>query len=571
MYSIYYYNGFSYWDISKRVTSAKIVDSANVGNVSLDLDIHAPPYIVSDILALKSNARIYVAVYGKLIFSGRLKQVVLTEDKLKIQCGGLFSLFDDLGSFGIIASVSDKSLLKKQTPDHRDFVSIFGSSAFTVEESEQSTKIVENISIANTLSHGMYLPIPLNRVTVTGTMLYLADISYNLPSGFLVYTRIFNSSRSIHSSQNLLTTAIVTSRRLFIDDFPASGIADFTVNLRNTTGGTYTSTQDTGFWYSNLNALRILPESAVTATTATINVAAGGTITITPANISNIYDGQTLFIVSGAYTTPSVYVGESIVVSGLTSSTFRGTFGTSINGAVSILVPSVRPHHILTEYGTQLGITPIIEDTRLDITDLNETSTTIKSICDKLSSRGDGTQKYYYGVNADGIFYFRPKNTSTYYADIDSFELSMNLGTITNKIVPISKYADGTPKELSPVYDYTSIEKINAVRSQAYVGDTATDQQAIAYATAYLQDSVKGSVNTVIAISNVYNAQGARIALYLINPGDTIIPRNIPLNLLNTVQNSYIVETKQIDLETGKITFAFDKPITSTEALVNFT
>lgn len=572
MYSLYYYNGFSYWDISSKVLNAKLVDSANVGNVSLDLEIHSPPYIVSDVLALKSNARIYVALHGKIIFSGRLKQVILTEDRLKVQCSGLFSQFDDFGSFGIIASVSNKSLLKKQTPNHRDFATVFESNALTVEESELSTRIVEGIGLSNARANGLYLPMPLNRVDLSSNLVSMIDMAYNLPSGFLTYIRISDKDRNIHTTQIVTTTAVGSGRRLFISKVPVSGFYNYEFVLRNNTGGTYTSTQDTGFWYSNINALRIIPEESFSVTTATVNVAAGSTITITPANIENIYNGQTLYVVSGTYTTPTTYTGESIVVSGLTSTTFRGTFvNTSVNGTISILVPSVRPHHVLTEYSTRANVTPIIEDTRLDITDLMYDSITFKAICESLASRGDGTQKYYYGVTSDGIFYFRPKPSTIYYADLESFELNMNLNTIVNKVIPISKYADGTPKELPPIYDYTSIEKINATRSQAYTGDTSTDAQAIAYATAYLQDSVKGSVNTVIAISSVYNAQGAKVPLYLINAGDTIIPRNIPLNLLSTVQDSYIVETKQIDLETGKITFAFDKPITSTEALVNFT
>lgn len=572
MYTLYYFNGINYQDITAFCISPKLVHAANVGDMSLDFEFIGPSNISSEWLKLDSTARIFVAKRGTIIFSGRLSNVVLQQNSTKVQCRGLFSLFSDLGSFGVFLSTTDKAAFKKQTNNHRDFVTTFAVSSIAVEESLLSIRPVEGVGIPNVASNGFYLPLPPAPIQISGNMYSFSDISFNLPSGFITYIRQSDANRNIHAGAVLTTTAVSSARRLFITLGPTSGIVNHTFNLRNSSGGTYTSTQDTGFWYSNLNSTRLVLENNVRSTTATINVVAGSTATITPASMVNIYNGQQLFVVSGAYTVPNtVYTGQSVTVSGVTASTFQANFATSINGSSTILIPYLSPKDIFSRYANFVGINAAtIADVSIDISDVIIESTTFPMLCEYVAKRGDGVRKYYYSVDSSGNFYYKPNNEVTYYIDVESFELSATLDNIYNKITPISKYEDGTPKELSPVSDQVSIERLNKARITTYPTDTTYDPQATLYATAYLEDSVKGSVNTVISITRAYNTLGAAVSLDTLNPGDIVIPRNIPINLTSTVQPYYTIDTKQVFLDSGKIVFSFDKPLTKIEALVNF-
>lgn len=572
MYTIYYYNGANYHNITAFCLSPKLVHAVNIGDLSFEFDFVGLSHISSELLKLDSTARIFVVKYGSIIFSGRLSNVVLQDDRTKVQCRGLFSFFTDLGSFGVLASTTDRSLLKKQTVDHRDFAVNFATSSMTVEENIFSVRPVKNEGIANLAANGFFLPIPLAKINTSGNLYAFTDVSFSVPSGFSTYVKQFDYGSNLLTSALVTFGANTTSRRIFVNYTATSGIYDHVICLRNSTGGTYTSTQDTGTWYANVNNMRFALEDSVRFTTATINVAAGGTITITPASMTNIYNGQRLYVISGAYTTPNApYIGESIVVSGITATTFRGTFSTNINGSSTIIVPFVKPRDIFSGYANIVGVNPsAVSDVTIDISDALFDSTTFEGLCSYIAKRGDGAKKYYYGVDSSGNMYYKPSNETTYYVDVESFELSSTIDSIINKVIPISKKADGTPEELAPVIDQLSVERINKTRTTVYTADTTYDPQATVYATAYLEDSVKGSVNSVMVIVKAYNTLGASVSLDVLNPGDIVIPRNIPLNLSMTVQPQYVIETKQVMLDSGKIVFSFDKPLTKMEALVNF-
>ena len=486
MYTLYYFNGINYQDITALCISPKLVHAANIGDMSLDFEFIGPSNISSEWLKLDSIARIFVVKHGGIIFSGRLSNVVLQQNSTKVQCRGLFSLFSDFGSFGVLASTTDRSLLKKQTVDHRDFDVNFATSSITVEENIFSIRPVKGEGISHLAANGFFMPMPLARVNISGNLYAFTDISFSIPSGFSAYVKQFNRTNNLITSAFLTVSANTTARRVYVNYMEASGIADHIVCLRNTTGGTYTSTQDTGFWYANINNTRLALENDVKFTTATINVTAGSTVTITPASMTNIYNGQMLYVVSGTYTIPNAsYVGESIVVSGMTATTFRGTFATSIHGASTIIVPFVTPKTIFNGYASVAGLdVDAVTDVNIDISDALFDNTTFENLCNYIAKRGDGIKKHYYGVDSLGSFYYKPASSSTYYIDIESFELSATIDDIYNRVIPISKRADGTLKELSPVIDQSSVERINKARTAVYMTDTAYDPQATVYATA---------------------------------------------------------------------------------------
>lgn len=572
MYTLYYFNGINYQDITAFCISPKLVHAANIGDMSLDFEFIGPSNISIEWLKLDSIARIFVVKRGTIIFSGRLSNVILHSEATKVQCKGLFSLFGDFGSFGVLASTTDRSLFKKQTVDHRDFNANFATNSITIEENIFSIRPVKGEGISNLAANGFFMPMPLARVNVSGNLYAFTDISFSMPSGFIAYVRQFDNDDNSISTATVAVVANTTARRVFVNYAAVSGIADHVVCLRNSTGGTYTSTQDTGFWYANINNTRLALENDVRFTTATINVTAGSTITITPASMTNIYNGQRLYVVSGTYTTANTaYTGESIVVSGMTATTFRGTFATSIHGSSTIIVPFVTPKTIFDGYATVAGLdVDAVTDVNIDISDALFDNTTFENLCNYIAKRGDGTKKHYYGVDSLGNFYYKPASSSTYYIDVESFELSATIDDIYNRIIPISKRADGTLKELNPVVDQSSVERINKARTAVYTTDTTYDPQATVYAMAYLEDSIKGSVNTVISIVRAYNTLGAAVSLDILNPGDIVIPRNIPISLTTTAQSQYTIDTKQVFLDSGKIVFSFDKPLSKIEALVNF-
>lgn len=572
MYSVHLIEGTYARNISKYLSNAEISYVLNGGNESFSATSQLPIADHIKLSQLHANREIIVCKHAKIIWRGRIDDFTLFDGGGEIRSYGLRQRLTDIGIVQEFFTTSSRNdLIPYTTETNMNFVSNESLKAYDVSRDDAVITLVKDAAIPNNGNNGfMWL---LGDFASTGSGTVAVDVEYRLPTGFDFYIQQRSGygqgeaalNPAILSTDGLSGTGSLTrSTDVYTLNAATDAIGFF---IYNATGGTYTNTQETGYWYIKIIYHRIVRDTRVIIASIASAVSSG-VQTVTPDTMANINVGDVLLVGNG------VTARDFVVVTAKTATTFTANFPRAYSAGAIVRGWQITAADMVQRYMTQTNLfTSVdIQPTGIDVENIDLQGMSLVQALDQLATIGNGSEPYIYGVDENGRFYTRAKSAvgETYYADIDTFSLTHKLNTIANRIYATYTNSDRVSHIAAAIDDTVSQSTYGLLRTASYASDQEHYTAATVEANAVLQDKKKITAESMIQITRFVDRTGGVVAKDDIRPGDKIILRNIPIQLLGTFKEYYTISQTKIALDTGEVAYTFDQPLTTLEQLLRY-
>lgn len=329
---------------------------------------------------------------------------------------------------------------------------------------------------------------------------------------------------------------------------------------------------ESGSNYLHITNLRLVTSTANrVVTTLGTNIAAG-TRTVTPASMIGIYVGQRLFIDQS-----SVTVGESVIVTAITATTFTAVFVFAHVIASTVTAHVIYPDEIIKDC---VGIVSALNPTQLssDIAliqsqgvDLDqaiyEDQYPTEIINELLTKSDDQTppRQWVALVYDDQRLIVRPRGTGfAWYTDITSLDVVRTLTELYNSVYAV--YKDASNKRnlrTAPNTDVASVTKFQITRKKAIHVGTTSATQAGSVRDSVLALQLDPIPRAKITLDRVYDASGTPFPLHFIRADDTLTLRNLP-PILGTIYDkirTLVITRTDVDLMSSSISLELEIPM----------
>lgn len=332
------------------------------------------------------------------------------------------------------------------------------------------------------------------------------------------------------------------------------------------------------------NFLQILNLRVVTSTANRVNTtlgttfAAGGSRTVSPPSMANIYVGQQLQIKQGANNS------SSVVVTAVTATTFTAVFPGPYNAADSVNAHVVYADEIVKEIRSSVSAAnpsqivannTLIQSPQVDLVNRIYQDRAIPEVLDELAALGDNAatpRQWEWGVTGDRQLYFRPEGSAglTWYVDATALELQRTLDNLFNSVYATYQDAYGRTLRTTASTDANSIAQRGLTRRKAVESNSTSLTQATTLQDATLDDSANPTPRFGLTFAAIFNAAGGRVPIWLPRAGDTVVIRNLPPTVsvdIDQVRSFRIAHTS-CDLIANTLTVEPSVPLPTLAALM---
>ncbi len=574
MYAIHIKENGFIRNISKYVNDAEISYNLNGGNESFIGTSELGLSDNIDLFHINGNTEILVTKRGKVIWRGRIDEVSLNNSNAQLRSYGLRQLLYDNGVQNEFFTVTNRNHLLDTTVNlTTDPVTIEDLEYYDVKKNEGFITLKKGAAIANASNNGFNVLV--GDFATVGSGVILVDVEYRLPTGFTFYIQQrsgFNAGEANINSVLLSNTAFTGNGSVqrhvntAVLDANASLIGFF---IFNETGGTYTVTAETGYYYVTLHYYRIVRNTRTVSTTISASITAG-TRTVTPGSMANINVGNAFLI--GSIADPSLR--EIVYVTATTATTFTAVFQRSHAAGAAVYAEQITASEMIKRLVNTVNVysSVDVQDSIVDIDHVDTQPTTVVAFLDNLCARGDGVLPFVWGVDENARFYTRRKDGvgTTYYADVDTFELTAKLSEIVNIVYGLYSNNEGIEHLTTYLLDETSFSEYGVRRAAIVSSDQVHYSAVEKEINAYLQDKKVLHSESLLTFSRFMTPTGSTITEDELRPGDKIIIRNIPAQFVGIFKEYYTIAQVKINLKTGRISYTFDQPLTTLEQLLRY-
>lgn len=417
-------------------------------------------------------------------------------------------------------------------------------------------------------------------VTITseipdGTSKFIEGVSFDyailLPAGYTVYCSSFANDFTAAAVQwSLVATGVVQVGSINIDIVGAVGRIAFEIGGA---GAAAAFVPESGSNYFQVTNFRM-----VAATTNRINTTLGtniaaGTQTVTPASMARIYVGQRLFIDQG-----SVTVGESVLVTAITATTFTAVFVFAHVIASTVTAHFIAPDEIIKDCVTALNTlnaTQVsndvlqIQSQAIDIDQAVFEDVYPAEIINQLIAKSDNQtppRQWVAMVYDNQQLIVRPRGTGlAWYADVTSLEIVRTLTQLYNSVYAV--YSDSANKRklrTASNTDVLSVAKFQLTRRKAVQVDTTNATQALKIRDSILALQTEPIPRASIEIDRVFDAVGTTYPLWFIRADDTLTIRNLPPALGSALYDkikTLVITRTDVDLLANTIKLELEIPM----------
>lgn len=299
---------------------------------------------------------------------------------------------------------------------------------------------------------------------------------------------------------------------------------------------------------------------------------------VTPSAMTNIYVGQRLFINAAAATS------ESVVVTGVTATTFTATFANGYSGTTTIQAHIVYADeiitdllsHVVAENPEQLdSSTALIESPGVDLLDEAYEDEFPADIAVKLAGLGDSEsppRRWEVGVWNDRLLHFRPRSSAVrvWYVDADDLEVDSTMETLINSAYGVYQDVNNRTLRTAVADDTDSQARYGIVRRAAVSVNTTSAIQAGIYRDAVVADGAIIKPRSVLLPDHLMDKAGAPYPKRMVRAGDTIVIRNLPPTISQDVEriSTFSVKERAFDWIGGGITVIPEEPPPSLDLIV---
>jgi hypothetical protein len=302
--------------------------------------------------------------------------------------------------------------------------------------------------------------------------------------------------------------------------------------ILNNTGAASAPAGETGDWYAQISDIRLVTTTTTTVNTTTTGPTASGIgVTIPVASTANMYVGQQLRLIGLVFDD-----GEIITVSSITSptalvadvrdfraigSTLRGFYVPPNEVVASLLAYSA------TSGGVLSSSTAFISASPRDLFNALWEDTAPADIIADLAAR-DG---YETGVNGAGTLYWRPAGSAAtaWFVDAADLTVQQSLSALVNRVIGRYQATDGRTLRAAAQTNAASVSRYGVTRAGVVDADTTLAVLAQSVAATAAADTADPLPSAALTVDAIYTASGALAPLWLLQVGDTITIRNLPV------------------------------------------
>lgn len=179
---------------------------------------------------------------------------------------------------------------------------------------------------------------------------------------------------------------------------------------------------------------------------------------------------------------------------------------------------------------------------------------------------------YEWGVDANKVFYFRPRNTAgrVFYVDATALELEESLDEVYNSVYAVYRDANGRLKRTATAEDARNQQIYGLMRQSVIKAQTTSATEAGNWRDARLDDLAAYSMRANVQFGAMYDRAGNERPLHDLRAGDTVFIRNLPPTLAADIDTlrEVVVARVEYDAATGAIAIEPDTPVPTLVTLI---
>lgn len=330
---------------------------------------------------------------------------------------------------------------------------------------------------------------------------------------------------------------------------------------------------ETGSAYLKISNFRLVTSTANRINTTLGTNIAAGTRTVTPASMARIFVGQRLHIDQGSAT-----VGESVVVTAITATTFTAVFAFAHVIASTVTAHIIYPDEIIKDCVSALNAinttqvssdTSFVQSQAIDLDQAVYEDQYPSEIINQLIAKSDNQstpRQWVAMVYNDQKLIVRPRGTgSAWYTDITSLQVVRTLTQLYNSVYAVYRDVANKRNLRTAVNANTdSVAKFQITRRKAIKVDTTSATQAAQIRDSVLALQLDPIPRASIKLDHVFDKFGSPFPLFMIKADDTLTMRNLPPILGATLYDkirTLVITRTDVDLLHGSISVELEVPI----------
>lgn len=427
-------------------------------------------------------------------------------------------------------------------------------------------------------TQGSTVTVRLGFTTPNGSSRSIVGIQYSYelmaPASWETGLQTFNPTLpwTFTSSQWSLVATGVPQRGAVYRSHGGTNIYAFYLYL-NAAGATVAA--ENGAIYLKITNVRVVTSTAQSvSTTLTANRAAGAGVTATVGSTAGMYVGQYLVMNSGSATS------EMIVVTSITNGTqFVATFVNSYTSGQTVQGHRVLASEIMSDFVSQItAVNPaqLSSDTsgiQLSTVDIPDAVYADASMADTATAlAGMGSTAYEVGVDTRRRFFFRLRGSRarTWFIDVDDLRLTRSLDGMYNSTYATYQNASGATVRSATSTNTVSVLRYGITRRRAVDVQTSNTTYATQARDAALVDAALVEPRAEYTVSQVFGTGGAPVPLWFVQPGDSLVLRNLPPAVVtgyDTIRTFRITRTTY-DPVAGTLAIEPEAPLPTLDVLV---
>lgn len=448
-------------NLQARISSL-LIETNEHGFGSLIMTVTMPLLEAFDIYTRSPAGSIRVKGGGMTIFEGRIEDRDLISTGVRIKALGFFGAYLDVVYTGLWTKTGVQGWRKVTGSDHSSYRDQLHG--FDNTNRVYINLLLDQIYGQNADRGGQTWAVPHNgdRALTRFTASWQARLPINWDARLIEFDEDFTSGATLftYAGEGAGTTGSgtidvnVTKNRLVWE-------------LRNDTGGDYTSTAANDLWHGRL--------SAITAQTF-------GSVASPVVDAADIVEGMAVFI-------------------------------DSVNSDHASTSP------ILIQAG---GVT---------LTDESYIDKLPADILANLTRSGEkNSDLFEVGVWEDQILHYRPRGDDgrDFFTDVEAMTISSTLDTLVNSAYATYKEPSGRTLRTAVAVNQNSIDRLDIIRRRHQVTRTTSSSLAETYRDALLERQKDITPKAQIIMRGLFNRSGGRYPLWVLRSGDTLTLRNLP-------------------------------------------
>lgn len=483
---------------------------------------------------------------------GRLEGREIVSRGLSIQALGYWRALSDYGPY--TAFWSDSSVARWESLTAADI-----STAYPMRfEADQNNRLYMSARNAEGFSNTYLFAWGYQVPDESVTQIVACQFEYEMGGGSNWRSRLLTRDATWGSGSAQWTLNGAVGVQTGVQNLTFTATPALTFELEATGSVTIAASTGTGA-YLKITKLRIAAAATNRVnTTIAAAIAAPGSQAVTPGSMANIYVGQKLWIGSGS-------TGEVVTVTAITSTTFTATFasahlaGVTVNGIViygSEIAADI-VGEVSTLNSTQLdSMTALIDTQDRDLENEIYLDKPVQDVLNYLTLEGE-TARYEVGVDQERRLYFRERGSQAraWYTDVIALQLGANLDSLVNRAYAVYRDANGGILRTDEADDDLSQAEYGVIRRGLTVASTTSETLAGGQRDAYLDEVSSITPRISIMTDGLRDASDNEYPLWMLQPNDELILRNLPPTLTTTRDRirRFVVRAKEYDVDTDTL------------------